>query len=133
MLIKYIISDPKILGNKCNIFEGRSQYHTFNKNFNEVAKSQNNEFIAVSIITESFGTNYIQKWAATYVSTWCTMSPHISSICLRENLTIGILKEKQIKYAIAGDKCFGRCVIRISILLIFLCFISICQFTNFPE
>ena len=52
------------------------------------------KFIALGVTSSDFGTHSIQKGAATYVATGCTVSPSMSSICLRTNWTLGGVKDR---------------------------------------
>ena len=66
-------------------------------------KIHRKEFIALGIIPEYFLTHLIRKGAATFVDTLCTVSPHMSSMWLRENWKLGGVKDRYIKYEGAGD------------------------------
>ena len=61
-------------------------------------------------------THSCRKGAITVVSTGCTVSPPIASICLRAGWTLGTIKDRYIHYNKAGDQFCGRCVTGISSL-----------------
>jgi len=64
----------------------------------------------------TLGTHSCRKGAITVVSTGCTVSPPIASICLRAGWTLGTIKDRYIHYNKAGDQFCGRCVTGISSL-----------------
>ena len=64
----------------------------------------------------TLGTHSCRKGAITIVSTGCTVSPPISSICLRAGWTLGTIKDRYIHYNKSGDQFCGRCVTGISSL-----------------
>ena len=64
----------------------------------------------------TLGTHSCRKGAITVVSTGCTVSPPIASICLRAGWTLGTVKDRYIHYNKAGDQFCGRCVTGISSL-----------------
>ena len=78
--------------------EGKSQYEIFNNIVNDVVKIHRNKFIALGISPEGSGMHLIWKCAATFVTTGCTVSPPMESMCLRENWTLGGVKDRYIKY-----------------------------------
>ena len=99
-----------------NVFEGMSQYERFNRIFNDVVKENREEFIAVGISLEDFGTHSIRKGVATFVATGFTVSPPMASICIRLCWTLGGVKDKYIKYERSGDQVVGRTVCGLPIL-----------------
>ena len=93
-LARYIVSNPTILSGKSNLFEGESQYERFNKILSEVVNENSEKFAALGVTSEDFGTHSIRKGAATFVSTGCTVSPPMASICIRANWTLGGVKDR---------------------------------------
>ena len=47
------------------------------------------KIVALGLTSEDFGTHSIRKGEATFVSTGCTVSPPMASICIRANWTLG--------------------------------------------
>ena len=115
-LSRHIMVHPTILTGQCNLFEGMSQYERFNRIFNDVVIEYREDFVALGICPEDFGTHSIRKGAATFVSTGCTVSPPMASICLRACWTLGGVNDRYIKYEKAGDQYVGRVVSGLPVL-----------------
>ena len=62
------------------------------------------------------GSHSVRKGSITLVSSGCTVSPPMSSICLRACWSMGPVKDTYIHYEKAGDQFVGRSVTGISSL-----------------
>ena len=64
------------------------------------------------------GTHSARKGCITLVSAGCTVSPPMSSICLRACWSMGPVKDRYIHYEKAGDQFCGRYATGVSSLRI---------------
>ena len=74
------------------------------------------EFKLLGVDENTLGSHLCRKGAITLVSTGCTASPPMASICLRAGWSMGNMKDHYIFYKKAGDQFCGRCVTSISSL-----------------
>jgi len=72
-------------------------------------------FQELGVEKNTLGTHSCRKGAITIVSTGCTVSPPMVSICLRAGWTLDNVKDRYIHYDKAGDQFCGQCVTGISI------------------
>ena len=84
--------------------------------FKDVFQMHEDEFIAIGICLDDFGTHSICKGTETFFSTGCTVLPPIASICFHTNWLIERLKDRYIKYKKACDQFVGRAVSGLPIL-----------------
>ena len=113
-LSRHIMIHPTSFAGQCNLFEGKYQYERFNRIFNDVVPEYREDFVALRICPEDFGTHSIRKGAAIFVSTGCTVSPPMASICLRACWTLGGVHK--VQYEKAGDQFIGRMVSGLPVL-----------------
>ena len=112
----YVCSYPDIVTGKSTLFPGNDQYSRFLKIFHKVVDNNIDEFQALGITKNSLGAHSPRKGAITMVSTGCTVSPPMTSICLRAAWSMGSVKDRYIHYKKAGDQFTGRCCTGISSL-----------------
>ena len=89
-------------------------YYRFIKIFHRVIRDNLDEFNALGVGEHTLGSHSCRKGGITLVSTGCTASPSMASICLRAGWTMGNVKDRYIHYEKAGDQYCGRCVTGIS-------------------
>ena len=115
-LAKYILANPDILKDGCPLFPGMSQYERFRGVFNKVINTHEEVFQQLGVSVGDLGSHSTRKGAITLVSSGCTVSPPMASICLRAGWSMGPVKERYIHYEKAGDQFCGRSVSGISSL-----------------
>lgn len=115
-LAKYVLSNPDILKQGCPLFPGMSQYERFRGIFNKVINKNQAVFRQLGVNPGDLGSHSTRKGAITLVSSGCTVSPPMASICLRACWSMGPVKERYIHYEKAGDQFCGRSVTGISSL-----------------
>ena len=86
----------------------------FIKIFHRVIKENIDEFKLLGVDEHTLGSHSCRKGAITIVSTGCTVSPPMASICLRAGWSMGNVKDRYINYEKAGDQFCGRSVTGIS-------------------
>ena len=86
----------------------------FIKIFHRVIKENIDEFKLLGVDEHTLGSHSCRKGAITIVSTGCTVSPPMASICLRAGWSMGNVKDRYIHYEKAGDQFCGRSVTGIS-------------------
>ena len=93
-------------------FEGGSQYDRFNSIFQGIVGCEEwrGTFATLGITPDDFGTDLIQKEAATHLATGSTASPPIASICFPANWAMPGVLNRYIRYENAGDQFVGKCV-----------------------
>jgi hypothetical protein len=111
-LCRLLICHPMILQGQSPLFEGVAQYDRFHAIFKEIVSSDEyrDEFVALGISPEDFGTHSIRKGSATLCATGCIVAPPISSICLRACWALPGVLNRYIKIADAGDQHVGKVV-----------------------
>ena len=72
------------------------------------------EFKLLGVEEHTLGSHSCRKGAITLVSTGCTASPSMASICLRAGWSMGNVKDRYIHYEKSGDQYCGRSVTGIS-------------------
>ena len=107
---KYILSYPTVLKGDCRLFSGSHQYSRFNKILHRVLYDNEEIMAAIGCDIKEIGTHSIRKGAATLCASGCTVSPPVTSICLRDGWTKGGIKDKYLHFEKAGDQFVGRCV-----------------------
>ena len=120
-LAKYTLSHPDLLQDGCLLFPGTSQYERFLyerllKVFHKVIRENRTEFEEMGVKLGDLGAHSPRKGAITLVSSGCTVSPPMASICLRACWSMGPVKDRYIHYEKAGDEYVGRTVTGISTL-----------------
>ena len=68
-----MMSHPNICFGDCKPFYGQYHYDRLINIFSEVVKEYGYGLYLIGIMTEDIGTHSIQKGAATYVATGCTI------------------------------------------------------------
>ena len=86
------------------------------KIFKKVIKANIDEFQVLGVEEGSLGTHSARKDCITLVCSGCTVSPPMSSICLRACWSMGPVKDRYIHYEKAGDQFCGRCTTELSTL-----------------
>ena len=113
---KYLSSNPDILTTNSPLFMGNCQYKRFLKYFTNPSRTIFDIFQPLRVEKEMLGAHSIRKGAITIVDTGWTISPPMTSICLRTDWSIGPIKYWYIHYKKAGDQFVGRSVTGISSL-----------------
>jgi hypothetical protein len=113
-LAKYIVAQAGILKSGSKLFPGNHQYDRFMKIFKRVIHENINDFRELGIEEGDLGSHSCRKGAITHVSSGCTVSPPMSSICLRAGWSMGPIKDRYIHFEKAGDQFVGRCATTIS-------------------
>ena len=113
-MAKYLFSHPDILASKSKLFPGNHQYDRFLKIFHKVINDDSDGFRALGVEKGSLGAHSIRKGSITMVSSGCTVSPPMASICLRACWSMGPIKDRYIHYDKAGDCFVGRSATGIS-------------------
>ena len=113
-LAKYLLSNPDILKSGSPLFPGNDQYNRFIKAFHRIIHDNIQEFKALGVEENMLGSHSCRKGAITLVSTGCTVSPPLASVCLRAGWSMGAVKDRYIHYEKAGDQFTGRSVCGIS-------------------
>ena len=90
--------------------------YRFIKIFHRLIKDNLDEFRALGVDEHTLGSHSCRKGAITVISTGCTVSPPMASICLRAGWSMGNVKDRYIHYEKAGDQFCGRCVTGLSSL-----------------
>ena len=67
-------------------------------------------------VVYTLGSHSSRKGAITVVSTGCTASPPMASICLRAGWSMDNVKDRYIHYKKVGDQYCGHCVTGISLM-----------------
>jgi hypothetical protein len=67
---------------QCLLFPGGNQYERFIKIFNRVIADNITDFKPLGIEEGDLGCHSAQKGAITLISSGCTVSPPLASICL---------------------------------------------------
>ena len=107
MQILWIHKFVLCLGKK-PLFEGKDQYNRYTKIFSDVLKKNAVELRKLGLEVGDIGTHSARKGVATLVAAGCTVSPPITSICLRMGWAMGGVKDRYLKLADAGDQAVGR-------------------------
>ena len=82
-LAKYLFSQPDILKNNGKLFPGDHQYERFIDIFHRVIDDNSLRFQSLGVAPRSLGSHSCRKGAISLVSSGCTVSPPMASICLR--------------------------------------------------
>lgn len=116
-LAKYLFSNPEVIKNNGKLFPGEHQYDRFIGIFNRVILDNVITFRSLGVVPGSLGSHSCRKGAITLLSSGCTVSPPMSSICLRACWSMGPVKDRYIHYEKAGDQFCGRSATGTSSLL----------------
>ena len=109
-LARFLFCYPDILQGDVPLFEGESQYRRYCNTFlNLVEGELSPELKRLGYEAGNLGTHSSRKGVATMVACGCTVSPPISSLCIRAGWIMGGVKDKYIKRENAGDQYVGRC------------------------
>ena len=92
-LAKYTLSHPDLLQDGCLLFPGTSQYERFLKVFHKVIRENRTEFEEMGVKLGDLGAHSPRKGAITLVSSGCTVSPPMASICLRACWSMSPVKD----------------------------------------
>eukprot|EP00980_Cylindrotheca_fusiformis_P027304 scaffold19845_cov136-Cylindrotheca_fusiformis.AAC.1 len=114
---KYLLSNPDMIQSNTLLFPGSNQYSRFIRVFHRVIEEKSAEFRALGVEKNTLGSHSCRKGAITLVTTGCTVSPPMASVCLRAGWSMGAVKERYIHYEKAGDQFTGRSVTGISSLV----------------
>ena len=107
-LCKYLFAHPDLISNPNSLlFPGTHQYSRFIRIFHKVLNQNNEEFEALGVLKGDLGSHSTRKGSITLVSAGCTVSPPMSSICLRACWSMGPVKDRYIHYKKAGDQFVG--------------------------
>ena len=115
-LAKYLLNHPDLLQEGSTLFPRDSQYERFVKVFHKVIRENKEEFEKLGVKPGDLGSHSTGKGSITLVCSKCTVSPPMSSICLRACWSMGNVKDRYIHYEKAGDQFCGRSVTGISSL-----------------
>ena len=64
--------------------------------------------MGIGVDPKNLGTHSIRKGAATYCCAGVHPGPPVVSVCLRAGWSLGRVKERYLKYEVAGDELVGR-------------------------
>lgn len=115
-LAKYIISHPGLLNGQDKLFPGSNQYERFIKVFHKAISDNEDTFQGLGVEEGSLGSHSCRKGDITFLSSGCTVSPPMASICLRAFWSMGPVKGRYIHYEKSGDQFVGRAFTGISLL-----------------
>ena len=108
-LARYFFAYPEVLKGDMPLFDGSSQYHRYHKIFSTLIKSLQPELREFVYVPGDLGSHSCRKGVATLIASGCTVSPPISSLCIRAGWVMGGMKDKYIFNEKAGDQYVGRC------------------------
>ena len=117
-MAKYLFAHPDILTTNSKLFPGNHQYERFLKIFHKVINDNIEEFQSLGVEKGTLGAHSVRKGSITMVSSGCTVSPPMASICLRACWSIGPIKDRYIHYDKSGDHFVGRTATGISSLTV---------------
>ena len=100
-------ADAPILG---RLFPGEFQYDRFSRLFNKIIEKHATIFAQLGVEIGDLGSHSACKGASSYASSGSTVSPPITSICLRAMWFMGNVKNRYMQYKKAGDQYLGRLV-----------------------
>ena len=109
-LAKYLFSHPSILTGDWKLFPGEHQYSRFMKSFCRALNHLEDDTKSLCVDVALLGSHSARKGAATLAACGYTVSPPMSSICLRAGWSMGPMKEHYLFYEKAGDQFVGRTV-----------------------
>lgn len=108
-LAKYLFTFPNVLCGRSPLFEGESQYNRYRNLFTRIISDNKNELAILGVKEGDLGTHSLRKGVATMVAAGCTVSPPITSLCIRAGWVLGGVRDKYFKHQNAGDQYVGRC------------------------
>ena len=86
-----------ILEGNLSLFPGDNQYGLYGGLFGKVVKGTENELLALGFHPYDIDTHSLRKEVVTMVASGCTVSPPISSLCIRAGWVMGGVKDKYIQ------------------------------------
>ena len=107
-LASYLLLFPDIVSENTKLFPGDRQRSRFNRLFHEILMRNESIYMQNGEDPTLIGTHSIRKGAATYCCAGVHPGPPIVSVCLRAEWTLGRVKERYLKYEVAGDELVGR-------------------------
>ena len=113
-LSTYFMLFPDIGSEGGRIFPGSEQRTRFNLIFHYFLTKYRELYLSCGIDPKEIGTHSIRKGAATYCCTGVHPGPPVVSVCLRGGWSLGRVKERYLKYEVAGDELVGRTLTGIS-------------------
>ena len=108
-LAKYLFTFPNVLCGRSPLFEGESQYNRYRNLFAKMISDNLKELAILGVKEGDLGTHSLRKGVATMVAAGCTVSPPMTSLCIRAGWVLGGVRDKYFKHQNAGDQCVGRC------------------------
>jgi len=87
-----------------NLFKRLDPYPKFSKGLRKYLEDNETAFNNLGLDIDEIGSHSSRKGAAIYCSTGSTISPSMTSICLRTGWSMGYVKEKYINYKKAGNQ-----------------------------
>ena len=79
-------------------------YDRFIKTFHRVIEDNIDDFKYLGVQEHTLGSHSCRKGGITLLSTGCTASPPMTSICLRAGWSMGNMKDRYIHYEKEGDQ-----------------------------
>ena len=104
----YLFLFPNIASDGQKLFPGSKQRGRFNRLFHDLLVKNKDVFLSHGVDPSLLGTHSIRKGAATYCCAGVVPGPPVVSVCLRAGWTLGRVKERYLKYELAGDEVVGR-------------------------
>ena len=104
----YLLMFPDIVSEGKKLFPGSDQKSRFNRLFHATLMKNYETYLSNGFMPPEIGTHSIRKGAATYCTTGVIPGPPVVSVCLRAGWTLGRVKERYLKYEVAGDELVGR-------------------------
>ena len=105
---------PDIVSEGGRIFPGSEQRTRFNRIFYYFLTKYGELYLSCGIDPKEIGTHSIRKGAATCCCTGVHPGPAVVSVCLRAGWSLGRVKERYLKYEVAGDELVGGTLTGIS-------------------
>ena len=105
---QYLICFPDVVSEGKRLFPGNDQRSRFNRVFHYILSKYSEVFLGIGVDPKDLGTHSIRKGAATYCCAGVHPGPPVVSVCLRAGWSLGRVKERYLKYEIAGDELVGR-------------------------
>lgn len=91
------------------LFEGSGQYDRYSKIFHNRLKIDSDLFEGLGYKEGNRGVHSCRKGVATMVTSGCTVSHPIVSVCIQCGWVMGGVKDRYLKYEAAGDQYVGQC------------------------
>ena len=107
-MASYLFLFPNIATDGHKLFPGPKQRGRFNRLFHEFLMKHKDTYLDNGQDPTLLGTHSIRKGAATYCCAGVVPGPPVVSVCIRAGWSLGRVKERYLKYEVAGDKVVGR-------------------------